>query len=216
MKIVLAPDKFKDSLTALQVCDAISAGIRRAQPEAIIDDCPLSDGGEGFVDTMTRAMNGQLVTRRVTGPLPEMKVDATFGIVNASRTAIIEMSSASGLHLLKPLERDVLSTTTFGTGQLIRIAIDEFEAQNILLGIGGSATCDAGIGAAQACGLPIILEDGEPVSMTEPLCGRDLSRVVLIKHGRGDHLGHVNITAACDVTNPLFGPTGAACIYAPP
>src|SRR4051812_14734194 len=124
MRIVLAPDKFKGSLSAPQVCDAMARGIQRVNPSIEIDSIPLADGGEGTVDALVRAMNGKFITRRVTGPLPEMKVDATFGLVDS--TAIIEMSSASGLSLLKPSERDPLATTTFGTGELIRVAIEEF------------------------------------------------------------------------------------------
>jgi glycerate kinase len=125
------------------------------------------------------------------------------------------MSSASGLHLLRADQFDPLATTTFGTGEIIRVASEEFHVKRILLGIGGSATNDAGIGCAQACGLPVILEGGEPVSPTEPLCGGDVERVVLVKHGRGDHLGGVEIIVACDVTNPLFGPNGAAHVFGP-
>jgi glycerate kinase len=180
MRIILAPDKFKDSLSASDVCRAMEAGIRRARPDAIVESIPMADGGEGTVDALVRATNGRFITRRVTGPLPEMRVDATFGILgDGSHTAVIEMASASGLALLKPSERDPLATTTFGTGELIRIAVEESRVRRIILGIGGSATIDAGIGAAQACGLPVILEGGEPVCITEPLCGRDVERVVL-------------------------------------
>jgi glycerate kinase len=217
VRIVLAPDKFKGSLGAVEVCRAMAAGILRARPDAVVESIAMADGGEGTVDALVRATNGQFITRRVTGPLSEMKVDATFGILgNADvKTAVIEMSSASGLALLAPDQRDPLATTTFGTGELIRIAVEEFGVRKIILGIGGSATIDAGIGAAQACGLPVILEGGEPVSMTEPLCGRDVERVVLIKHGRGDRLGGVEIIVACDVTNPLYGPNGAARVFGP-
>lgn len=227
MRIVLAPDKFKSCLSASQVADAIAIGIKRARPDAIIDICPMSDGGEGFVEAMTRAMNGRFVTRRVSGPLPEMKVDATFGVIapssgsgnslplqDAGSTAIIEMSAASGLHLLAPSEHNPEATTTFGTGELINAAIDE-GCTTIILGIGGSATIDGGIGCCQAVGLPVLLDGGEPTSLTEPLCGRDLERVVRIKTHRGDKLGGVQFIVACDVTNPLHGPNGAVRVFGP-
>jgi glycerate kinase len=125
------------------------------------------------------------------------------------------MSAASGLALLPRAEdRDPMNTTTFGTGELL-VAAAELSAKHCILGIGGSATVDGGIGAAQACGLPVILEGGEPVSATEPLCGRDLPNVVLIKHGRGSRVERMRITVACDVTNPLFGSNGAARIFGP-
>lgn len=214
MRIVVAPDKFKSCLTAPAVAEAMARGARAACPGADVDLCPLADGGEGTVASLVAATGGRFLTRRVTGPLPEMKVDATFGMLGDGVTAVIEMAAASGLHLLKPQDRDPMSTTTFGAGELLLAAV-EAGARKIILGIGGSATVDAGIGCAQACGLPVILRDGEPLSPTEPLCGRDLPSVVLIKHGRGSPIERVPIVVACDVINPLFGPTGAAPVYAP-
>ena len=214
MRIVIAPDKFKGCLTAPQVCDAIARGIRQAAPDAEIDLCPMADGGEGTVAALVAATGGRFETRRVTGPLPEMKVDATFGVLGDGKTAVIEMSAASGLALLPPEDRNPLNTTTFGTGELLLEAA-KLGAKEVILGIGGSATTDAGVGCAQACGLPVILDDGQPVSPTEPLCGRDLPSVVLVKHGRGSPVERLRITVACDVTNPLYGPTGAACVFAP-
>jgi glycerate kinase len=124
------------------------------------------------------------------------------------------MAAASGLALLRAEDRNPMNTTTFGTGQLLMAAAG-LGVRQIILGIGGSATNDGGIGCAQACGLPVILEHGEPVSPTEPLTGADLARVVLIKHGRGSPVERVAITVACDVSNPLFGPNGAAAVYGP-
>jgi glycerate 2-kinase len=144
-----------------------------------------------------------------------MKVDAPFGVLGDGTTAVIEMAAASGLALLKPADRNPLNTTTFGTGELLVAAATLPGITHILLGIGGSATCDGGVGCAQACGLPIILEGGEPVGMTEPLCGRDLSSIVLVKHGRGSPVERVKVTVACDVTNPLYGPNGAAPVFGP-
>jgi glycerate 2-kinase len=213
MKVLVCPDKFKGSLTAPQAAAAIARGIGRAMSGATIECCPLSDGGEGFVDAITRAAGGSLVTRRVTGPLPEMKVDATMGVIDQT-TAVIEMASASGLALLQPADRNPLYTTTFGTGELIRFAVD-MGCRQILLGIGGSATCDAGVGALQACGCHIILKSGGYAQMTEPLCGRDLEDVALIKSHRGSPVDGIDITIACDVTNPLLGPNGTAAVYGP-
>jgi len=150
----------------------------------------------------------------VTGPLPEMKVDATFGIVGDGTTAVIEMAAASGLALLPTQDRNPLNTTTFGTGELLNAAV-ELGVRRIILGIGGSATIDGGIGCAQACGHTIVLEDGEPVSITEPLVGADLSRVVMVKRHRGEKTDRVKITVASDVTNPLFGENGAAVVFGP-
>src|SRR6476661_6712231 len=136
MRIVLAPDKFKGCLSAAEVCRAMSAGIRPVAPGIEIDEVPMADGGEGTVSALVKAMGGQLVTRRVTGPLPEMKVDAAFGIL-PDHTAVIEMSAATGLALLRPDQYDPLATTTFGTGELINHAIEEFGVRKIILGIGG-------------------------------------------------------------------------------
>jgi len=214
MKIVVAPDKFKGCLTAAQVADAMAAGIRDALPNTMIDSCPIADGGEGFVDTLVRATAGRFITCKVTGPLPDMKVDAIFGILGDGKTAVIEMAAAAGLALLKPGERNPFATTTFGVGELIRAAIEN-GCRKILLGIGGSATVDGGIGCAQATGHTIVLQDGEPVSPTEPLTGRDLERIVMVKQHRGEVTDGVEIIVACDVTNPLYGPTGAAAVFGP-
>jgi glycerate kinase len=215
MRIVIAPDKFKDCLTAPQVADAIARGIRAARPDAQLDLCPMADGGEGTVDALVAATRGRIEHRRVTGPLPEMKVDAKFGVLGDRTTAVVEMAAASGLALLKPFDRNPLNTTTFGTGELLVAAATTPGITLIILGIGGSATVDGGIGCAQACGLPVILDGGEPVAMTEPLCGRDLPSIVLVKHGRGSPVERMKITVACDVTNPLYGPNGAAPVFGP-
>ena len=214
MHVLIAPDKFKGCLTAQEVADAIARGVRKAAPSATVDLCPMADGGDGTVATLAAATGARLITRRVTGPLPEMKVEATFAILPDNQTAVIEMAAASGLALLSPVDRNPLNTTTFGTGELMLAAIRE-GAKKIILGIGGSATLDAGIGAAQACGFTVLTRDGEPVSPTEPLCGRDLPEVLMVKHGRGEFTQHTQIVVACDVTNPLFGEQGAARVFGP-
>src|SRR6185312_8562392 len=136
MKIVLAPDKFKGSLTAPQVAEAMARGVRRAIPAATIDICPMADGGEGTVAALVAATGGRIVTRRVTGPLPEMKVEAQFGVLGDGETAVIEMAAESGLALLKPEDRNPLNTTTFGTGELL-MAAAAMGVSDIVLGIGG-------------------------------------------------------------------------------
>ena len=215
MHVVIAPDKFKSSLSAPAVAAAIASGIRAVFPAVRVDPCPMADGGEGTVDALVSATGGRLIPRLVTGPLPEMKVDATFGILGDGQTAVVEMSAASGLDLLTPDQYDPLATTTFGTGELLMHAAATPGIRRIILGIGGSATVDGGIGCAQACGLPVLLDDGEPVAMTEPLCGRDLDRVVLIKHGRGSPIERLEIIVASDVANPLYGEQGAARVFGP-
>src|SRR4051812_3606491 len=184
MRIVIAPDKFKGCLDAAAVAAALARGVRRAVTDADLALCPVADGGEGTVAALVSATGGRIETRRVTGPLPEMNVEAAFGVLGDGGIAVVEMAAASGLHWLKPGERDPLAATTFGTGELL-VEAAKLGVKRIILGIGGSATVDAGIGCAQACGLPVILEGGVPVSPTEPLCGRDLPSVVLVKHGRG-------------------------------
>jgi glycerate kinase len=214
VRLVIAPDKFKGSLDAAGVCRAIAAGWRAVDPRAELDLCPMADGGEGTVAALVAAAGGRLVRRRVTGPLPEMKVEAELGFLGDGKTAVVEMAAASGMALLPASERNPMATTTFGTGELMCAAV-EMGAVKIIVGLGGSATIDGGIGCAQACGLPVLLEGGEPVAATEPLTGRDLEKVVLIKHGRGSKVDRVVIEAACDVSIPLCGPTGAAAVFGP-
>jgi glycerate kinase len=214
MRLLLCPDKFKGCLSAQAVAQAMARGIAGVAPEAHVDLCPLADGGEGTVDALVSATGGKIVHRRVTGPLPEMKVEAAFGLLGDGRTAVIEMAAASGLALLRSDQRDPMATTTYGTGELL-MAAAELGAKKIILGIGGSATTDGGVGCLQACGLPILLEGGEPVSPSEPLTGRDVPSVLFIKHGRGSPVERCQITVACDVSNPLFGPDGAAAVYGP-
>lgn len=211
MRVVIAPDKFKGSLSA----DAVARAVARGLPaRASIDTIPVADGGEGTVAALVAATNGRFETRRVTGPLPDMRVDATFGILGDGETAVIEMAAASGLALLPIDDRNPMRTTTFGTGELLLHAA-KLGVRKIILGIGGSATVDAGIGCAQACGQPVILDEIGPADPREPLVGEDLRRIVLIKHARGSPLDRVKITVACDVINPLFGDNGAAPIFGP-
>lgn len=215
MRILIAPDKFKGCLSAAEVSDAIASGIHRVDPSISVDLCPLADGGEGTVDALVQATGGKAFTHRVTGPLPRMKVDATFGMLGDGFTAVIEMASASGLWLLKPEQRDPMRTTTYGTGELLRQAAD-LGAKRIILGIGGSATVDGGVGAAQAWGATFTLNSGTAYRTGgRRLTGGDLvnlrgiaSMLPLETHG-------IEFIVACDVGNPLLGPDGAAPIFGP-
>src|SRR4051812_41095107 len=168
MRIVIAPDKFKGCLSAPQVAAAIACGVHQVDPTTEIEQIPMADGGEGTVDALVTATRGRLVTRRVTGPLPDMKVDATFGFLGgeAASTAVIEMSAASGLHLLRPDQYNPEETTTFGTGELIRFAAEQ-GARRVILGIGGSATIDGGVGCAQACGVIFDIDWHETLGPSE-------------------------------------------------
>lgn len=216
MKIVVAPDKFRGCLAAGEVAEAIAQGIRRFDPSIEIDMAPVADGGEGTAAVLVAATGGRTHTVRVTGPLADMQVDAVIGILGDGKTAVVELAAASGLALVPPGLANPMRATTYGTGQLI-LAAAKMGMKEIIVGLGGAATVDGGIGCAQACGLPVLLDDGQ-ADPHEPLVGGDLPRVMFIKHGRGGAaapLDHVRIRAACDVTNPLFGESGAAKVYGP-
>jgi glycerate kinase len=210
MKIVLAPDKFKGSLTAREACAAMERGVRRVWPDAEVVSIPLADGGEGTVDALVVATGGRFVEVAVMGPLGE-PVEARFGILGNERTAVIEMAQASGLWLLPPEQRNPLKTTSYGTGELIKTAVGQ-GCRRLIVGIGGSATTDCGSGMAQALGMRFLRADGSIIKdhMTGELMGRvrsvDLSNIL-------PELNDCSITVACDVTNPLLGPNGAVMVY---
>jgi glycerate kinase len=218
MRIVIAPDKFKGCLAARDVAAAIADGLRRADPAVDVEQIPMADGGEGTVDALVAATDGRLITCRVTGPLPSMKVDATFGMLGDRTTAVIEMAAASGLHWLKPDQYDPMKTTTYGTGELIMAAAIE-GAKRIILGIGGSATVDGGIGCAQACGVQFEVDRGVIEGPGDaPLTGAmvayaDPSKVT--DNLPAANLRGIEIIVACDVDNPLIGQRGAARIFGP-
>lgn len=215
MRIVVAPDKFKDCLKAAEVAAAISKGIRAVDPKIEIDECPMADGGEGTVDALVAATGGKIITHKVTGPLPRMKVDAPIGILGDGFTAVIEMSSASGLYLLQNDQRDPTRTTTYGTGELLREAA-RLGAKTIILGIGGSATCDGGIGAAQAWGATFTLNTGNAYREGgRRLTGGDLGQLRSIASNLPLDTEGIKFIVACDVGNPLLGPDGAAPIFGP-
>lgn len=208
MKILLAPDKFKGSLSAEEVCEALEAGLIKKYPQAVITKLPLADGGEGTFSILLQHAKGRIKKTEVLDPLFR-SITASYGISEDGKTAFIEMAEASGLSLLAPSERNPLYTTTFGTGQMIADAIRE-GVQEVIMGIGGSATNDAGIGMAQALGFVFLSADGTELS---PM-GKSLANIARIEPRFVlPELKYVSFTVLCDVTNPLHGPTGAAYVY---
>ena len=210
MKIVIAPDSFKESLTALEVADAIEQGFKKFYPHADYVRIPMADGGEGTVQSLVDALKGKVVERSVTAPLGN-KIQAFFGISGDNQTAVIEMAAASGLHLVSPAQRNPLKTTSFGTGELIKAALD-LGVKKIILGIGGSATNDAGAGMLQALGVQLLDANNQQIG----LGGENLSLISKIDLSKLDsRLQQVEILVACDVDNPLCGEKGASAVFGP-
>ncbi len=210
MKIIIAPDSFKESLTALEVAEAIETGFKRIFPHAEYVKVPMADGGEGTVQSLVDATQGELIQTEVTAPLGN-KVMATWGLSGDKQTAIIEMAAASGLHLVPLNQRNPLLTTSFGTGELIRAALD-FGVNKIILGIGGSATNDGGVGMLQALGIRCLDHQGQEIGFG----GKNLANIQQIDLSALDpRLQQVEIEVACDVTNPLCGDNGASAIFGP-
>jgi glycerate kinase len=208
LKILIAPDKFKESLTALQVADAIEAGLRDVFPDADYRKLPVADGGDGTVRAIVDALGGELVELGATGPLGG-RVRAAYG--RCGDLAVIEMAAASGLALLAPAARDPLAATSAGTGDLIRHALDA-GARRFLLGVGGSATVDGGAGMLQALGARLL--DARGVEL--PPGGAALARLVRIDlDGLDPRIAASRFEVACDVDNPLTGPRGAAAVFGP-
>lgn len=228
MRVLLAFDKFKDSLTAPQACAAAAAALRERHPDWSLDECPLADGGEGFAPILTRAAGGVSLVHEVTGPRGQ-PVAAGFGLVpwqqippaaqallnlpldrrEPANIAVIEMAAASGLALLPNDQRDPWQTTSRGTGELI-VEAARRGAAAILLGVGGSATNDLGLGALSALGLGLADDAGRPVSPPVPA---HWSRIQRLTGTVPTSLPPIFI--ACDVTNPLLGPQGATAVYGP-
>jgi glycerate kinase len=210
MHIVVAPDSFKECLTATQVSLAISKGIERIVPEADIICIPVADGGEGTVEALVTATGGKIIQTPSVDAL-NRPIQSFYGILGDGKTAVIEMAAASGIELIASEERNPLITTTFGTGVLLKAALDAGFTQ-IIIGIGGSATNDGGSGMAQALGFGLFDEDGQPLNLGGgSLCALhsiDWSNV----HPK---LQEAKITVACDVRNPLLGPSGATYVYGP-
>lgn len=205
---VLAPDSFKESMTAKEVCVAMEKGLRKVYPEANYIHVPMADGGEGTVQSLVDASGGQLLYAEVTGPLGQ-KVKASFGIMGDGTTAAVEMASASGIHLVEKSARNPLITTTYGTGELIRECLDR-GVRKIIIGIGGSATNDGGTGMAAALGARFLDAAGEELQWG----GGSLGRLASIDiSGLDPRLQEVQLIVACDVTNPLCGPTGASIVF---
>jgi glycerate kinase len=210
MKIVVAPNAFKGSLTASQAAAAIAGGVREAMPDAEVVEVPVADGGDGTVEALVSANRGEYRSTEVLGPLGDL-VTAQYGLIYSRRTAVVEMATASGLTLISSERRDPRRTSTYGFGQLLQAARSDGVSQ-VIAGIGGSATNDGGAGMAQALGYRLL--DG---------AGRDLERggAALASLERIDSSGFdrawssLQIKVACDVTNPLTGPRGASAVYGP-
>ncbi|MBI5590727.1 MAG: glycerate kinase [Deltaproteobacteria bacterium] len=210
MKIIIAPDSYKESLTALEVATEIEAGFREVFPDADFIKLPMADGGEGTVAAMVAATRGKLVAVDVTGPLGEA-VKACYGLTGDGKTAVIEMAEASGLALVAPNLRNPLKTTTHGTGELIKAALDA-GARHLIIGIGGSATNDGGAGMLQALGVKLKDHAGRKIGFG----GGELANLDRIDIGYMDpRLKACRIEAACDVNNPLTGPDGASAVFGP-
>lgn len=209
MKIVIAPDSFKGSLTARQAADAIERGVRRATPDVDIISIPMADGGEGTVRALVDATGGRLISAHVTGPLGE-PVTATYGILGDGATAVIEMAEAAGLHLVGTTP-DPLRATTRGVGELILDALGR-GVERIIVGLGGSATNDGGAGMAQALGVRLFDADGRNL----PVGGAALADLARIDcTGLDPRVTRAPIVLASDVTNPLTGPDGASAVFGP-
>ncbi|MBY3790342.1 glycerate kinase [Photobacterium carnosum] len=210
MKIIIAPDSYKESLTAMEVATAIEAGFRQVMPDAEYIKLPMADGGEGTVQSLVDASNGTIIEHQVTGPLGE-QVPAFFGIMGDSKTAVIEMAAASGLQLVSPEQRNPMITTSYGTGELILAALD-YGVKHIIIGIGGSATNDGGIGMAQALGVQLLDNNGQELGFG----GQALAQLASIDITTVDsRLAHIKLEVACDVDNPLCGEKGASHIFGP-
>ena len=210
-KFVLAPDSFKESMTAKEVCVAMEKGIRKVFSDAEIVHVPMADGGEGTVESLVDATNGYKEYVEVQGPLPKQKVRAYYGILEDKKTAVIEMAQASGLMLVDPKVRNPLVTTTYGTGELIKAALNK-GVSTIIIGIGGSATVDGGIGMAQALGVKFTDKYGNNIEPT----GSNLTKIDKISMENLDkRVKKVNFIIASDVENILTGKKGAAAVFGP-
>jgi glycerate kinase len=210
LRIVVAPDSYKGSVSALGVAQAMERGILRVFPAAEVRKIPVADGGEGTVEALVTATGGQMRQAAVTNPLGD-RITAHWGVLGDGRTAVIEMAAASGLPLLAVEKRDPRRATTYGTGELIRAALDS-GLRRIIIGIGGSATNDGGAGMARALGVRFTTDDGSEL----PEGGAALAELRHIDmKGLDPRLQETEITVACDVDNPLCGPRGASAVFGP-
>ncbi|WP_307893043.1 glycerate kinase [Bacillus swezeyi] len=210
MKIVIAPDSFKESMTSMEAAVSIEKGFKAVLPDAEYIKIPVADGGEGTVQALVDATGGELIYKKVTGPRGT-PVKAAYGLLGDGKTAVIEMAEASGLHLVPPKQRNPLLTTTRGTGELIADAIEQ-GADKMIIGLGGSATNDGGAGMASALGVKFLNRDGKEIQDG----GGKLSQIAQIDmSGLHPALKQIKFEAACDVDNPLTGPRGASAIFGP-
>lgn len=208
-KIIIAPDSFKGTMSSAEVCDIIAQGIKNIRNDLGVVKIPIADGGEGTVAAFLSAVGGRKVHVKVKDPLLR-EIDSFYGILLDGKTAVIEMAAASGLPLVEN-EKNAGRTSTYGTGQLIRDAIDK-GCTRLIIGIGGSATNDGGVGMAAALGVKFLTNQNESISLTgEGL--ESLARIDLT--ARDPRLDKCEILVACDVDNPLYGPNGAAYVFAP-
>ncbi|WP_058303040.1 glycerate kinase family protein [Gorillibacterium timonense] len=210
LTILLAPDSFKESMTAKEACEAMERGIHKADPSITCLHVPMADGGEGTMQSVVDATGGKVYAVQVKGPLGT-EVTAHYGITGDGETGVLEMASASGIQLVKPEERNPLITTTYGTGQLIAACL-EHGVKKLLIGIGGSATNDGGAGMLQALGGRLLDAEGRELGHG----GGELNRLATLHlAGLDPRLKDVQVEVACDVTNPLVGPTGASHVFGP-
>ncbi len=210
MRILIAPQSLKGSLTAAEAGLAIAQGVQAVYPKAEIEIVPIADGGEGTVQALVDATNGKIIQQTVTGPLGK-PVPAFFGLMGDGSTAAIEMASCAGLPLVPPDQRDPRITTTYGVGELILAALD-YGSRHFIIGIGGSATNDGGAGMAQALGAALLSRQGTQIARG----GAALATLAHISTSTMDpRLQECTLEVACDVTNPLCGPTGASAVYGP-
>ncbi|MGM0438152.1 MAG: glycerate kinase, partial [Bacillota bacterium] len=205
MNILIAPDSFKESLTSIEVTDYLSEGFKKAKQDFEITKLPLADGGEGTVKSLVAATDGEIKKKEVTDPLGN-KVEAIYGILGDKKTGVIEMATASGLPLVPRDKRNPARTTTYGTGELIKAALDQ-GCTKLIIGIGGSATNDCGVGMAQALGGKFLDEEVKQIGYG----GRYLKDIEKIDLSQLDsRIAETEIEVACDVDNPLYGKNGAA------
>jgi glycerate kinase len=210
MHVVIAPQALKGSLTAEEVGQAIALGVQIVYPQADVDVVPIADGGEGTVQALVDATGGELIWQTVTGPLGT-PVSAFYGLLGDGRTAAIEMAASSGLPLVPHAQRNPRLTTTYGVGELLLAAIERGR-RHFIIGIGGSATNDGGAGMAQAVGASLLTEQGTAIARG----GAALTTLARISLAQLDsRIQECTFEVACDVTNPLCGPTGASAIYGP-
>ena len=210
MRILIAPDSYKNALSALEVAKSLKSGLQKVFQDAEFEILPMADGGEGTVEALIDATQGQMIKTPVCDPLMR-PIESSFGITGDGVTAVIEMASASGIQLITSGERNPWITTTYGTGELILAALDR-GCRDIILGIGGSATNDCGMGMAAALGVKFLDHAGNSVGPG----GGMLAEVTRIDiSGLDNRIKETKIMVACDVTNPLTGPDGAAHVYGP-